>query len=87
MEKGASLELCPHCGAIGARVVDSRLNSRGRVRKRICSNCKHEWRTVEIPLESYISEDGLYAAKGVISRAINALRQLEIKLPEGINNV
>lgn len=39
--------LCPFCGSDATRVIDSRADSVGRVRKRRCPECGHAFTTVE----------------------------------------
>lgn len=39
--------ICPFCGSEATKVVDSRLDSTGRARKRRCAQCGHAFSTVE----------------------------------------
>src|ERR1022692_1056289 len=39
--------LCPFCGNDTTKVVDSRVDDAGRVRKRRCAGCGHAFTTVE----------------------------------------
>lgn len=39
--------LCPSCGSEATKVLDSRIDSLGRLRKRRCTDCGHPFATVE----------------------------------------
>ena len=78
----SSIDKCPCCGSIQAKVIDSRFDTSGclRIRKKSCIDCGHHWRTVEI-LES----DFECVSELVLIRDISRLHNVANTLFEASN--
>lgn len=85
MQAGSGVESCPVCNSPGVRVMDSRVRTSGRSRRKRCERCGHRWSTIEVSLEeapTLVSDEAIVRAEKIIADAIDQLSALRSSLIE-----